>query len=130
MRRRSLLLALPAALLALPAGAEEARQRGGGESFVQLPAVNVNVRSPGRRFGILTADIGLDIPDAALRTRAESLTPRLLADFSGLLQAYVASLRPGEPPDPDAVAQRLQASVDRTLGGRGARVLLGGVLVR
>lgn len=128
MQRRAFLLSAAAAV-ASPALASEPRRRSGGQTFVQLPSLTANVRGGGGRRGILTVDVGLDVPDARLLARAESLIPRLRADLFAFLQTYAAGLRPGEPPNPDMLSTRFQAIVDRTLGGRGARVLIGAMLL-
>ncbi len=129
MHRRAFLLSAAAAF-ASPALASEPRRRSGGQTFVQLPSLTANVRrGAGGRRGILTVDVGLDVPDARLLARAESLVPRLRADLFAFLQTYAAGLRPGEPPNPDVLSTRFQAIVDRTLGARGARVLIGAMLL-
>jgi hypothetical protein len=43
--------------------------------------------------------------------------------------SYAASLKPGAPPDPDAVGRALQRIADDTLKRPGAVVLLGTILI-
>ncbi len=130
MHRRALLIGLIALAPPLSAAAAE-RQRTGGEGFIQLHALTANVSrgGGGGRRGLITVDVGLDAPDAAVRARAEAVQPRLRADLYAQLQTYAAGLRPGEPPNPDLLAARFQATTDRVVGRRGARVLLGAILL-
>ena len=98
-------------------------------SYINLNSLNAStVRADGRR-GILTVDVGVDVPDAALRAEAARSGPRLRAAMSEAAQRIAGALRPGEPPDVDRLSRDLQAAADRTLGRRGARVLLGTVMV-
>ena len=120
--------ALAAAAPALASGGGE-RKKGGGASFLQLPTMTASiVRSDGRR-GVLTVECGVDVPDAALRTRAEQLQPRLRDQFRIVIQNFGLALRPGGVPDADRLARDLQATADRVLGRTGAKLLLGTVLV-
>lgn len=133
MSRRRLLLLLPALVAALPgparaSGAKD-KKKGGGESFVQLAAITANVMRVDGRPGIFTVEAGLDVPDAALRARVEALTPRLRAAYMETLQQFAGGLGRGLAPDADRLAAALQASTDRTLGRKGARLLLGTIMV-
>lgn len=129
MLRRSFLLALTGAAVAGPALASESRRSTGGESYLPFTVLTANVRRPNGRMGVLTCDVGLDVPDAALRERASLLQPRLRAEFVAILQRGASGLRPGEPPNPDQMSRQFQQAVDQTLGRPGARVLLGTILV-
>lgn len=130
-RRR---FALAAALALMPAvaaasGAGADKKKGGGESYLQLEGVSVSiVRRDGRR-GVMTIECGLDVQDVALRERADASQPRLRAGYSAFMQAYVGGLRPGGVPDADYIAREMQAVTDRILGRKGARLLLGTILV-
>lgn len=130
-RRRTLLAA--AVLAAAPAAALAASKREkkavGGLTFVQLPAVTSTVRTPNGRRGVLTVEVGLDISDARLRARAEASQPRLRAAFAQLLQTYATGLPPGSPPSADTLGREMQRETDRVLGQKGARLLLGTVMV-
>lgn len=98
-------------------------------SYINLNSLNAStVRADGRR-GVLTVDVGVDVPDMALRAAAARSGPRLRAAMSEAAQRIAGALRPGEPPDVDRLSRDLQAAVDRTLGRGGARVLLGTVMV-
>ncbi|NEX94160.1 Tat pathway signal protein [Caulobacter sp. 17J65-9] len=131
--RRRLLLVLPALLAALPGAAHASgakdKKKGGGASFVQLAALTANVMRPDGRPAIFTVEAGLDVPDPVLKARVESLTPRLRAGYMETLQQFATGLGRGAAPDADRLAAALQASTDRTLGRKGARLLLGTVMV-
>lgn len=105
---------------------------GGGGSqntFVRFPTVTATViRTDGRR-GVMTVETGVDVPDAALRTRAEQSAPRLRAAYNTVVQRSADILRPGFAPDVERLSRELQAATDATLGRAGARLLLGTVMV-
>ncbi len=132
MRRRHLLAAIGLAALCLTqapgAGAEE-RKKGGGETFIQLQTLTATViRADGRR-GVMTVEAGVDVPDDALRERADQSTPRLRAAFAQVLQIYASGLPGGAVPNADYLARELQRQTDAVLGRAGARLLLGTILV-
>jgi hypothetical protein len=131
MPHRRILLA--AALAAAPAAALAASKREkkvvGGLSYVALPAVTSTIMHPNGRRGVLTVEVGLDIADGRLREFAEASQPRLRAAFAQMLQTYATGLPPGSPPNADTVGQAMQRETDRVLGRRGARLLLGTVMV-
>lgn len=131
MHRRALIVGLAGLALPLSARAGAERQRSGGEGFIQIHALTANVSrgSGGGRRRLITVDVGLDARDAAVRARAEAVQPRLRADLYAQLQTYAAGLRPGEPPNPDLLSTRFQQTVDRVVGRRGARVMLGAILL-
>ena len=128
MDRRALLgLAAVAAATATPAAAG-----GGGApppSYMRLPTVTANVRRIDGRRGVMTVETGVDTPDAALRIRVVQSAPRLRAAYAAVVQASANALLPGHPPDVERLVVSLQAATDRTLGRRGARLLIGTVMV-
>jgi hypothetical protein len=78
---------------------------------------------------VLTVEVGLDVPDGALRSRAEASMPRIRAAYVQTVMTYAAGLPPGAPPNADFLARALQRATDQTLGRPGARLLLGAILV-
>ncbi|HUO12958.1 MAG TPA: Tat pathway signal protein [Caulobacteraceae bacterium] len=124
------LVALTPALSGLPATAQGAEhKKGGGASFIQLDALSATImRADGRR-GVMTVDVGIDVPDAALHARAAQSTPLLLDAFSEVVRTYAAGLSPMAPPNADYLSLRLQQATDRVLGRSGARLLLGNILI-
>ncbi len=132
MDRRALIgLALVAASAGSAAAGAPSSDSGGAppNSYINLNSVNGSVvRSNGRR-GVLTVDVGIDVPDLELRTTAAAAGPRLRAEMAQVVQSFAAALRPGEPPDVLRLSSDLQFAVNQALGRRGARLLLGTVMV-
>lgn len=121
---------LAVAALALPAvalGGEGKKPEHAGSSltYLRLPALTANLPAPGGHPGVLSLEVGLDIPDAKLKERAEQMTPRLRDAYRRALQSVVATTPPGAPPDLDRVSNALQMATDRVLGRPGAKVLIG-----
>jgi hypothetical protein len=131
-RRHLLAAALMAALPfvgAAPARAEEEKKKGGGVHYIQLQALTATIFRADRRRGVLTVEVGLDIPDNGLRGRASQSLPRLRAAYVEFLMGYAVRLPPATVPDADYLASQLQRITDQTLGQGGARLLLGTILV-
>lgn len=134
MDRRQLLAVLATGAAAAPAVAFSAdkgdeKKKGGGFTFIQIKtlAATITRRQGGR--GVVTVETGLDIPDNALRERAELSMPRIRAAYNALLLQYVGGLPPGTPVNADYLAQALQRQTDTVLGKRGARLLIGSILM-
>ena len=127
MRRYALVL--PVLLVAsLASAAPTEKKKGGGETFIQMPTLTASIiRSSGRR-GVLTVDVGLDIPDGGLRQRANLSIPLLSDAYTQALAIYAPSISPGAPPKPDVIGSELQRATDRTLGRPGAKLLLGTIM--
>jgi hypothetical protein len=118
---------LPATALAGDGG--DAKRKTGGESYIPLDTLTAYTTKVNGQRGVLTVECGLDIPDPALRDRAELVLPRLRAAFVQAVQIYAGGLPEGPPPDPEFLARNLQRATDQVLGRKGARVLMGAVLV-
>jgi hypothetical protein len=130
-RRRLVILAALAAAapgLAHAAGGE-AKKRAGGASYLPLQTLLGTTLRPTGRRGVLSVECGLDVPDAALRARAEASIPRLRAAYVDTVQSYARGLPEGAPPNADFLAKNLQRQTDVILGRPGARLLLGAILV-
>jgi hypothetical protein len=132
MDRRALIgLALVAASAGSASASPPPSDEGGAppHSYINLNSINGSlVRASGRR-GILTVDVGIDVPDMELRAAAAAAGPRLRAEMAQVVQRFAAALRPGEPPDVHRLSSELQFAANQALGRRGARVLLGTVMV-
>jgi flagellar basal body-associated protein FliL len=131
MDRRAL---LGLAAVATAASATPAAASGGGGSssqatYLGLPTVTGNVRRPGGSLGVMTVEIGVDTPDAALRARVAQSAPRLRAAYAQVVQQSAAVLLPGAPPDIERLVVQLQASTNTVMGRAGARLLIGTVMV-
>jgi hypothetical protein len=120
--------AVLAALACAPAHAGE-RKKGGGRAYIQMPPIAATVLRPDGRRGVLTAETGVDVKDAALQTRAEASLPRLRAAYVAVLQSHAAGLGPGSAPNADRLATDLQRETDKVLGRPGAKLLLGTLMV-
>ena len=132
MDRRALIgLALVAASAGSAAAGAPASDDGGAPaaSYINLNAVNAAVTRASGRRGVLTVDVGIDVPDLDLRAVAATAGPRLRSEMAQVVQSFAAALRPGEPPDVHRLSRELQFAVNQALGRRGARVLLGTVMV-
>ena len=131
-RRQLALFAAALATAALPGAASastDEKKKGGGITFIQFNTITATVvRGDGRR-GVLTLETGIDVPDEKLREYAYLVAPRLRAAFVQVLQTYAARLPPSAPPNADFVAGELQKETDRVLGRKGARLLLGTMLL-
>jgi flagellar basal body-associated protein FliL len=121
--------AAPASALAAAGAKKDEKKKGGGLSFIQIPTLTATILRRGGGRGVVTVESGVDIADAALRDRAEKSMPRLRSAFNGLLQQYVSGLSPGSPVNADYLAQALQRQTDTVLGKRGAKLLLGSILM-
>jgi hypothetical protein len=129
MNRRLVLASLLALAPATAVAQQEERKKGGGASFIQLDALTATTLRPDGRRGVMTMEVGLDVPDPGLRARAMASTPLLRAAYSEVLRAYAAGLAPMTPPSADYLSLRLQQVTDQTLGRPGARLLIGDILV-
>lgn len=129
MNRRVLIAALPG-LLASPVLAAEKteKKKGGGETFLQLPTLTASVLMAGGGRGVMTIEVGIDVPDAGLRKRAQASVPLLRDAFLREMLAYAPTMGAGGAPNPDVISTMLQRAADRTLGRPGAKVLLGSIL--
>lgn len=125
-------LALAAVLSLVPAIASAAggeKKKGGGVTFVQIKAVSATIiRRDGSR-GVITVECGVDVPNEALRAKANTVQPRLRDAYAGLLQAYAGGLPKATVPDADYLAGEMQKATDRVLGKAGGRFLVGTILI-
>jgi len=131
--RRLAAPALALAVLAAPcaslAGAKPAEHRGGSITFVHLPGLTTNVLRATGRWGVVTIEAGLDIPDEKLRLRAQHCVPLLMDGYTRALAGIGPTVRPGSQPDLDRVSTALQKVTDQVLGKPGAVFLVGSVIV-
>ncbi|MBA4807228.1 Tat pathway signal protein [Brevundimonas sp.] len=136
MERRALLgLAVVATAAASTSASTPARASSSGgaaavspDSYFRLPVITASILHPDGRRGVFSVEAGVDVPDAALRTRAQQSTPRLRAAYTTAVQRFANGLRSGVVPNIDQLANDLQAATNTTLGRPGARILLGTVM--
>ena len=131
MRRRLFIAAL--ALTALSTPALGLAQEGGGPKtkppYMAMRSVTVSIPRQDGRHGVLTVEVGVDIPIPALRDKAELYLPLLNSAFVSALQPYALGLSPGQPPSADYISMVLQRATDQVLGRKGAKLLLGSILL-
>ena len=131
MERRAL---LGLAVVATAAASTSARASSSGgaapsaDTYFRLPVITASIIQASGRRGVLSIETGVDVPDAALRTRAQQSAPRLRAAYNTVAQRFANGVRPGAVPDIDQLFAALQAATNATLGRPGARVLLGTVM--
>jgi len=95
------------------------------ESFVPIPTLSAGVLHRHSTAGTIVVDMGIDVPDASLRRRAQLNAPRLRDALRTALATYASTYyRDRTAPDPTALTRIMQQAIDRTLGAPGARVLL------
>ncbi len=132
MRRRLISLALLAAL-ALPgaslSSAALAEEKKAKQPYLQLETLAASVNKGGGRHGVITVEVGIDAREAGLRDKLDLYVPLLRSAYVSVLQPYALGLPPGAPPNADYIAMALQRETDRVLGRKGARLLLGSILV-
>lgn len=130
MNRR---LALALGLTMVPAAAMAAgggeKKKGGGASFIQIQTLTASIfRRSGAR-GVMTMEVGVDVPNEKLFGRAQASVPRLRAAYAQILQIYASGLPVATPPDVDFLAGKLQRETDQVLGQPGAKLLVGTILI-
>ncbi|MGC9953940.1 MAG: hypothetical protein ABSD21_06655 [Rhizomicrobium sp.] len=137
MRRSALLAVLVALVLAVPASAGGNGKKSAvhkitqSASYLMIDPIYTTIIDGDKIAGLLMIGIGLDVPNAELRAQTEDEMPVLRDVYVRSLMAFTAtSVRPWRQPDVGEIADRLQRATDRTLGRRGARILLAQVAMR
>ena len=130
MNRRILLAAalglVPA--VALASGGEK-KEAGGVGQYVPVRAVAATIMRRDGTRGVITVECGLDVPNGRLRDKANASQPRLRAAYAAFVQAYAAGMPASTVPDADYLSRELQRVTDQTLGAKGAKFLLGTILI-
>lgn len=126
------------AALAGPAAAENPSQSApatrqerltSAESYLPMPTLSVGVLQRHTTRGVIVVDMGLDIPDPALRRRAQLAAPRVRDALRTAVATYASIYyRDRTAPEPETLARLMQQAVDQTLGAAGARVLLANII--
>lgn len=116
-------------LIAPAAFASEPKKKGGGEGYTQFKTINVFTAASRRRHGTMSVDMGLYSEDPKLVEQIKLFQPRLQDAYLTRLQAYAGTLNPNSPVDTDFIASQLQGATDSVLGRKGAKVLLGTIIL-
>jgi flagellar basal body-associated protein FliL len=96
------------------------------KSWVMVDPFTISIIQDGRIRGKFTVSFGMDVPDDALREKAETIMPRLRDAWLSELNLYAATtLRPRRVADVAAVSGMIQQTADTVLGKPGAKVLMG-----
>lgn len=94
-----------------------------------MPTFSAGVLQRNDNQGTMVVDMGLDIPDEALRRRAQLNAPRLRDALRTALANYSSVYyRVQTAPNPTELTRQMQVAVDRVLGAQGARVLLANII--
>ncbi|MBU1346100.1 MAG: Tat pathway signal protein [Alphaproteobacteria bacterium] len=128
MHRRAL-LAAPLALAATPVLASGGGKAASTDTYIRYPTVTATTIRPDGRRGVMTVETGVDVADPDLRLRAQQSQPRMRAVFNILCQREANTLLPGGVPNIDRLAAQLQSATNIILGRRGAKLLLGTVMI-
>ncbi len=95
------------------------------QSFMALAPFQLTVLSRGRPLGLVSLEIGLDVPDEDLRERVKASLPRLRDHMMRSLNAYGSrNIRFDQPLDMNRIAGRLQTIADAYGGDETITVLL------
>lgn len=97
--------------------------------YVEVHTLAATITRLNGKRGVMTVQCGLDVPDPKLRAKTELYLPRLRSAYIQTLQTYASGMTPATPPNGDVLAQALQRDTDRILGQRGAKLLLGAMLI-
>lgn len=126
-------LALAAALALLPAVASAngggEKKKGGGATFLQIKAIVATIIHRDGSRGVITVECGVDVADERLRALADQSQPRLRAAYAAFVQAYAGGLPAAGVPDADYISREMQQITDSVLRKKGAKLLLGTILV-
>lgn len=109
-------------------GGEKKKKKADGTYLVVGLVTASILRSSGRR-SILTIETGVDVPDPALYAKVDKLTPRLQAAYVQSVQVYAAGMSTTTIPDADYISRELQRQTDTVVGARGAKLLLGSIMI-
>jgi hypothetical protein len=127
------------ALCAVGAGSAQAseapapaqRKTTQSESFVAIDPMYATILEGSKPRGLLMIELGLDVPDAAMRAQVSHALPTLRDAYVRSLMAYGATaVRAWRQPSVDDIADRMQAITDRVVGGPGAKVLMAQTAIR
>lgn len=94
-----------------------------------MPTLSAGVLQRNANQGTIVVDMGIDVPDEALRHRAVMNAPRIRDALRTALATYSSTYyRVRTAPDPTELTRHMQMAVNRVLGAEGARVLLANII--
>lgn len=125
------LIGFAGAATASEAPAPAQRKTTQSESYVVIDPMYATIIEGNKPRGLLMVELGLDVPDAALRERVNHALPALRDAYVRSLIAYGATaVRAWRQPSVDDIAERMQAVTDKLVGGPGAKVLMAQTAMR
>jgi hypothetical protein len=122
-------LVVTGSLITPAAFASEPKKKGGGEGYTQFKTINVFTAASRRKHGTLSVDMGLYSEDPKLVEQIKIYQPRLQDAYVSRLQSYAGTLNSSTLVDMDFISMQLQNATDSILGRKGAKVLLGTILL-
>lgn len=131
IRAAAAALALLSFASAQAAEAPAQRKTTQSESYVVIDPMYATILEGSKPRGLLMIELGLDVPDTAMRARVTHALPALRDAYVRTLIAYGATaVRAWRQPDIDDIATRMQTVTDRLMGGPGAKVLMAQTAIR
>jgi len=125
------LFAFAGSAAASEAPAPAQRKTTQSESYVAIDPMYATIIEGNKPRGLLMVELGLDIPDTAMRDRVTRALPALRDAYVRSLISYGATaVRAWRQPSVDDIAVRMQALTDRLIGGPGAKVLMAQTAIR
>ncbi len=95
------------------------------DSWLPMPTLSACILNRTSSDATIIVDLGIDVPDPALRHHANANGPRIRDALRTALSTYANTYyRMQTSPDPATITRLLQQAVDQTLHAPGARVLL------
>ena len=129
--------AVALALFSLGAGSAQGseapaqRKTTQSESFIAIDPMYATILEGNKPRGLVMIELGLDVPDEAMRARVSHALPALRDAYVRSLMAYgAAAVRAWRQPSVEDIADRMQAITDRLMGGPGAKVLMAQTAIR
>jgi hypothetical protein len=108
---------------------EGEKKKGGGDAYTQMPIITLATRQVGHKRGTFTLESGIFAQNPKIGARIALMKPRLLDGFISVLQPYALTLTATSLVDTNYVANQLQTATDTILGQKGAKVLLGSIIL-
>lgn len=133
MNKRNFILSLSSfglwavASNALASGAP--KKKAGGANYTQLPMLTIATSQNGRRRGTLSVELGLYAETPNIVDVIKLSQPRLMDAYNTALRPYANALNASSLVDLNYMTTLLQTATDRVLGAKGAKVLLGSVVL-
>ena len=101
------------------------------ESYIGIDPLYASILDGTRPRGLLMVEIGLDVPDSALRERVNQSLPALRDAYVRSLLTYAAtSVRAWRQPSVEDIANRMQTITNNVIGHQGAKVLMAQTAIR